>query len=80
MKLNLSANPRPSDADVILYKNGHELHRVPGGTINLHPDSVGIQRVDKPYEGTYTIKSSTTAGEGQLKFRLQVAGNYSITD
>ena len=74
LKLNLSANPPPSNANVSLYADGRKLPRVAGGTINLQPDSVGIQRATKSDEGSYTIKSSTTAGEGSLRFRIQVEG------
>ena len=72
LKLNLSANPPPSNVN--LYEKGQKLQSVAGGTINLQTDSVGIQTATKSHEGSYTIKSSTIAGEGSLRFRIQVEG------
>ena len=78
LKLNLSANPPPSNANVNLYENGQKLQSGPGGTINLQTDSVGIRTTTKSHEGSYTIESSTIAGEGSLRFRIQVQGIITV--
>ena len=76
LKLKLSANPRPSSAN--LSKNGTVLQSSPWGNITLDVDSVTIPSVQSTDAGNYTISCSNSMGEGRFSFRLKVVGKTTF--
>ena len=79
LKLNLSANPPPTSDDVILDRIGQTLQGVPHNSIRFQIDSVDIQMVTIQHDGSYILRSSTSAGEASIQFRIQVQGTYCHT-
>ena len=73
LKLNLTANPWPTNDD--LSKNGSALQRVQWagpGTISLGVDSINIQSTQYSDAGNYVISCSNFMGKGRFPFRLKV--------
>ena len=75
LKLNLTANPWPTDND--LYQNGHLLQYSPQGTIYSGVDNMRIRSVNQSHAGKYKLSSTNHAGEGHISFRLKVKGTYN---
>ena len=73
LKLALVSNPLP---DKLSFQRNRELFQSQplDRAIEVSIDFVRIPTIQKSDEGTYTITSSNTIGDGHFSFQLKVVG------